>query len=138
MVMISGCSGSEEKKAETKAPAPTAQEVKKDIKEAAGATAAYTKEQLDQARTEATNRLAAMDKDIDALQAKAAGLSDQAKAQAQKTLDDLKARRGEAAAKLDALKAAGQDAGKGLKDGYDAAMDSLAKAYEAAKKSLEQ
>lgn len=59
-------------------------------------------------------------------------------AQAQKALDDLKAKRAEAQAKLKALSAAGDAAGKDLKAGYDAAMDSLGKAYEAVRKNLDK
>jgi hypothetical protein len=78
-------------------------------------------------------KLKDLDAKIDELAQKAAPYQEDAKAQAEKVLTQLREQRDKAKEKLEDLKKAGTEAWTNLKAGFESVMDELQKTYEDAK-----
>ena len=130
LVALPGCSEKEESQGK---PATVSKEdVKKEAKEAYDTTKAYTQEQMQAFREQTEARLAEYEKDIDQLQAKVETMGEDAKANAEQKLKELRQKRDEVSAKLKDLSSSSGDAWERLKAGIDAAMNDLAEAYKKA------
>lgn len=75
--------------------------------------------------------------DIDKLKAKAAGAGAEAEVEINELLNDLRARRDQAEAKLDKLRHAGEGAWHDLKSGIELAFDEFERSVERARKRFE-
>jgi hypothetical protein len=109
--------------------APSAAEVQKKIGEAAKATSEFTAEKKDEYVQMVEKKLAALDKQIDTLRAKASQQEGEIKQQAQQALDALKQKRKAAADKLKQLRSQAPDAWQDFKDGVNDALNDLQHAY---------
>jgi len=109
--------------------APSAAEVQKKVGEAAKATSEFTAEKKDEYLQMVEKKLAELDKQSDALRAKASQQEGEIKEQAQQALDALKQKRKAAADKLKQLRSQAPDAWQDFKDGVNDALNDLQHAY---------
>ena len=128
LVAVPGCS--EKEKPQSKAASVSKEDVKKEVKDAYGATKAYTQEQVQAFRQETETKLDEYKKDIDQLQAKAEKLEGDAKAKAEQQLTALRQKRDEVSEKLKNLSSSSGNAWDEIKSGIDAAMEELGDAYK--------
>ena len=128
LVAMPGCS--EKEKPQSKAASVSKEDVKKEVKDAYGATKAYTQEQVQAFRQETETKLDEYKKDIDQLQAKAEKLEGDAKAKAEQQLTALRQKRDEVSEKLKNLSSSSGNAWDEIKSGIDAAMEELGDAYK--------
>lgn len=132
--LLAGCSRSDQANSDISKEAPvSAREVKEKTKDAAVAAGSYVAQNKDEFLAAADQKLKELDAKISELAKKSEAYTDDAKAQADKSLATLKDQRGAVSAQYDKLKQASADAWTGIKAGFTAAMDELEKGYEAAK-----
>ena len=128
--VLPGCG--EKEQPESKPAAVSKEDVKKEAKEAYGATKAYTQEHMQAFRTQMEAKLNEYGERIDQLQAKAEKLGEDGKAKAGQQLTTLRQKRDEVSAKLKELSSSSGNAWERLKSGIDAAMEDLGNAYKKA------
>lgn len=110
----------------------TAEDVKKEAKEAADTAERYAIQKKEEYQKDAEERLAGLEKQIDALNAKIGTLGDKAQLEMKETLKELQAKREAVRKKLDELREPTEMAWKDIKSGIEAAMEELAAAYQKA------
>ena len=125
--LIAGCSQSDKA-----AEQVTADDVKKEIKEAADATTSMTRQEVNDFISLMESQLNSVEEDIEEFQTRAENLQGEAKAMALKKIDALEEKRREAAAKLEDFKSASADALDDLKLGLQSAMFQVNRAFDEA------
>jgi len=134
-VALGGC---EESAGNADESADTAkQEMKKEVGEAAEATADYAATKQKEFAQRLSARMEDVSTRIDTLQDKAGELGQDAKAELKDTIDALEAKRDQVAGRLEELRGSAPDAWEDMKAGLTRAMDDLENAYEQAKKELD-
>ena len=108
----------------------TAQDVKKESKEALNTAVAYTEQKKEAYQKEIEAELKAYDQKLDKLKAGAMGLKDDAKAEYNQQIDMLEQKIKSASEKFNALKSASGEAWDDVKSGMDKAGNELRDAYD--------
>lgn len=114
----------------------TADDIKKESKEALEATKEYTAQQKDAFYKKAQAELDEMQAKIVRLKAEAGKASGKVKADVEKMIHELEEQKEAAAKKLEALQSASGRAWNDLKAGMNSAMDDLKKSYQRARSRL--
>lgn len=136
-VLLGACKPAEDPAAPpaTNSP-PSAGQVKQEIKEAASTTLDFLAGTKDQVVEASAKKLAELDAKIEELSNKAGALKDQAKADADPAMEDLRARRQTVGEKLEQMKAGAAEKWSEMKQGFSDAWSEMEKAYERAKEKL--
>ena len=108
----------------------TAQDVKKESKEALNTAVAYTEQKKEAYQKQIEAELKAYDQKLDKLKAGAMGLKDDAKAEYNQQIDMLEQKIKSASEKFNALKSASGEAWDDVKSGMDTAVDELRNTYD--------
>jgi uncharacterized protein YdcH (DUF465 family) len=108
----------------------SAQEIKREVREAVEATKAYAAGSKDQFVASMKLKLQEWDRKIDELGKSIETLEAGAKAEGSKALDGLREQRAQLGQKLEELKTSGQEFGQDVKAGLETAAAELEKAYE--------
>ena len=136
MTIVVLCSGfiigCESKKADETKKDVTAEDVKKEAREAAKTTMAYSREKKDEYQKQLEEKLHKYNKDIEELKSKSKDLKKKAKADFERAIQELKEKKDTAGKKLEELKAAGDKAWEDAKKDTDRAMDELSEAIDKA------
>jgi uncharacterized protein HemX len=115
----------------------TAEDVKRETKEAARTVKAYTEEQRAKYMADVNNKLKSYEEEIQSLETRAADMKDEARMAMEKRLQTLREKRDGMSERLDEMKSAGGDAWMEMKKGMDKAMGEMSKAYEKAAAEFE-
>lgn len=107
----------------------TAQDVKKESKEALNTAVAYTEQKKEAYQKQIEAELKAYDQKLDKLKAGAMGLKDDAKAEYNQQIDMLEQKIKSASEKFNALKSASGETWDDVKSGMDKAVDELRNTY---------
>ena len=136
--LSAGCSRSDEDLVAngTNSNSVSGQEVKARYKDAAAATKTYLAENKDEFVATMERKLRQLDDKITTLGKKSEVYKDEAKVQADQSLETVRDQRKTVAQQFDKLKASSAEAWKEVKVGFNSAMDELEKAYENAKAKL--
>ncbi|MGW8303323.1 MAG: hypothetical protein ACWGNO_14700 [Desulfobacterales bacterium] len=130
----------DQKEAEKFQKKVTSADVKKEAKEAMETTKAYTLQQKEEYQKQIKAKLEEIDREIQALQAKAQSrateLKEESKAELNQAMEGLLKKKQAAAEKLNELKSASGKAWEDIKSGVDKAMDDLNKAYDQARSNF--
>ena len=118
--------------------ATTPQDIKKEAKDLAKTTMAYTEEQKDLYMEKLKEKMAQYNRNLVEYRAKLAMMNEQAKADLAEEIDNLSSKKVEMESKIRELQAASGEAFEDLKDGLDNAMDEMDKAYEQAMKRFDK
>jgi len=139
-IVLAGCAKNDQTVTEQTAPPiqnpVTANDVKREVKEAADTTKSYLDKNKDQFVAAVDTQLKTLDARIDDLRQKTEGLKDDTKAEADKALDGLREKRGELNQKLEDLKKSSAESWQEIKSGFSAAMTDFEKALEEAKNKI--
>ncbi len=114
----------------------TASDVSKKTSEAWNTVKSYSVERKDEAMAYGRKLVRQTDREISSLEKKAGKASDEAKANFQKDVQELKAKRAQASKKLDEMGKASEAAWDDAKDGFADAWKDLQGSYEKAVKKL--
>jgi DNA repair exonuclease SbcCD ATPase subunit len=117
---------------ETAKAKPTAEDVKRETRQAAETAAAYSKEQAQQLRREVEDRLAKLDKRIETLKQQGDELSGNARQKWEAQMKRVSEKRQALESKLEALQNTSADAWADARRGVGAAWEDLEKAYKKA------
>ncbi len=117
---------------EAKEPEPkvTAQDVKKESKEALNTAVAYSEQKKDAYLKKIEDELEAYDQKLDKLKAGAVGLKDDAKDEYKRKIALLEEKKKSASEKLNTLKSASGETWNDMKAGMDKALDELRDTYD--------
>jgi len=126
--IISGCGKTQEEDKQV----VTAEKVKKEAKEALDTTMGYAQEKSREYHDKIKESLKDYDKKMDELKAKSATMTEEAKADFNKTMEQLKEKKEAASKKLQELKKPTGKAWEDVKAGVNEAMADLKEAYEKA------
>jgi len=129
--LLLACGEDKKEPVKTKAKV-TAQDVKRETKEALKTTLAYTQQQKDEYQKRVETKIKEYDQTIDELKKKAAVLKKDKKAELDKKIEELQKKRTSASKKFQDLKSASGKAWEDLKDGMDASMNELEHAFKRA------
>jgi uncharacterized protein (DUF3084 family) len=133
VLCLAGCNRESDMSSPAPAKPVTGQDVKEQYKDALNTTKDYAVQNKDEFIAASEKKLKDLDTKMDELTAKAAGLKDDAKVQADKALATLKEQRTVLAKKLDELKNATADGWDKTKAAFTAAWADVEKAYADAK-----
>jgi Skp family chaperone for outer membrane proteins len=132
--VLTACSGSNDRDASD----TSVEDARREIGEAADATAEALEDTLDEYRRGVARELDEIDREIEELKATAEEKGDEARAKADAALEELDERRRAVARELDKLKSSSGEAWDDVRGGIDRAMADLKNAYEKAKEELER
>lgn len=128
LLVFAGCAEKEE---------TTAEDVKKETKEAVETARAYTEEQRAKYMAEMMDKLESYEEQINELEMEARDTGDEARMAMEERLQTLRDKRDDMSERLDEMRSAGGDAWMEMKKGMDKAMDEMSKAYEKAAAEFE-
>lgn len=123
---------------ESKESKVTSEDVKKETKEAYATAVEYSKQQRDEFQRKMQAKLDEYRKRIYELQIEAEEMSAQVKANMNRRLEDLEAKREAAEEKLEQLKSSSAKAWAEIKEGLDKAVKDLDQAYQDASSQFNQ
>ncbi|MBN2515691.1 MAG: hypothetical protein JXC33_06620 [Deltaproteobacteria bacterium] len=129
--LVVACGDDKKETAESKDKV-TAEDVKREAKEALKTTLAYTQQQKDEYQKRMDAKIKEYDQKIDELKKKAEVLKEEKEAELDKKIEELQEKRTSASKKLQDLKSASGKAWEDLKDGMDASMNELEHAFKRA------
>jgi len=128
LLVFAGCAEKED---------TTAEDVKKETKEAVETARAYTEEQRAKYMAEMMDKLESYEEQINELEMEARDTGDEARMAMEERLQTLRDKRDDMSERLDEMRSAGGDAWMEMKKGMDKAMDEMSKAYEKAAAEFE-
>jgi hypothetical protein len=128
LLVLTGCAEKEE---------TTAEDVKKETKEAVKTAQAYTEEQRAKYMAEMMDTLESYEEQIKELEMQARDMGDEARMAVEERLQTLREKRDNMSERLDEMRSASGDAWMEMKKGMDKAMDEMSKAYEKAAAEFE-
>ena len=138
LVLLAGCSRSDQASRETTKGTPTtAADVKERYREAATATKSYVAENKDEFISAMNAKLKELDDKIGEFAKKSENLKDDAKIQSEKALVALREQRKTVNEKFEEVKKSSAEAWEEVKAGFTSALAGLEKAFENAKSKFD-
>lgn len=128
LLVFAGCAEKEE---------TTAEDVKRETKEAVQTAKAYTEEQRAKYMAEMMDTLKSYEQEIEDLEMQARDMTDEARAAVEERLQALREKREDMTQRLEDMKSASGDAWMELKKGMDKAKDEMSEAYRKAAAEFE-